>query len=415
MHAEIFAIGTELLMGEIVDTNSAYMATRLPALGIELRQIRALGDDLGMLTDAFRSAWQRSELVLATGGLGPTQDDLTREAIAQALGEPLTIDSALKAEQEAYWSSRRLAMPPSNLRQSVLIPSAVPIPNPHGSAPGWWVEKNGHVIVSMPGVPHEFYQMWQDQVVPRLLKMPRGHLLISRTIKTFGQSESAMDDTLHHLFGKENPYLGIYAKPDGIHLRIIAKARNKEEGKRLIEPVEQEIERLIPDLIWGYDDQTPEERVGEALRRTKTSLATMESCTSGLLASTITDVPGSSDYFRGGFVTYTNEVKIAQGVPAPLIAQYGAVSTQVAEAMAQAARTNIGADFGVGVTGVAGPGESEGKPPGTVYIGLAWKGGARSITARLRFDRQLIKRRSVTQALLELRRLINEVHHERLT
>jgi nicotinamide-nucleotide amidase len=408
VNAEILACGTEILMGEIVDTNSPYLAARLPALGIELNRVMALPDDLHVLADAFRQAWQRSDITFATGGLGPTRDDLTREAIAEALGEELTVDPALLAWQKEFWSSRNIPMPESNIRQATLIPSAQPIPNPRGTAPGWWVQKNGHAIVVMPGVPPEFYYMWQNEVVPRLLKLDRGQIILSRALKTYSLSESGLNDRLNHLFGKENPYLGIYAKPDGIHLRIIAKAPNETEARALIAPMEREIQRLAGDIVWGYDDETPEERLGDALRRLKASLATMESCTGGLLASVVTDVPGSSDYYRGGFITYAAEAKVAQGVDPSVIEQHGVVSTQVAEAMAQAARRNLHADYGIGVTGVAGPDPLDGVPPGTVHIGFAWEGGSSSRTTRMRFDRQTVKRRAATQAMLEMRRVVLE-------
>ncbi|MSQ13548.1 MAG: competence/damage-inducible protein A [Dehalococcoidia bacterium] len=408
MNAEILACGTEILMGEIVDTNSPYIAARLPALGIELDRVMALPDDLHVLADAFRHAWRRSDITFATGGLGPTRDDLTREAIAEALGEELTVDPTLLAWQKEFWASRNVPMPESNIKQALLIPSAQPLPNPRGTAPGWWVQKNGHAIVVMPGVPPEFHYMWQNEVVPRLLKLERGQIILSRALKTYGQSESGLNDRLHALFGRENPYLGIYAKPDGIHLRIIAKAPNETDARALIAPMEREILQLAGDIVWGYDDETPEERLGDALRRLKASLATMESCTGGLLASIVTDVPGSSDYYHGGFITYTAEAKIAQGVSASVIEQHGVVSTQVAEAMAQAARRSLHADYGIGVTGVAGPDPLDGVPPGTVHIGFAWEGGSSSRTTRMRFDRQTVKRRTATQAMLEMRRVVLE-------
>ena len=412
MLAEILACGTEIMMGEITDTNSPYMASHLPALGIEVRRVIALPDDQAVLTEAFRLGLQHSDIILATGGLGPTRDDLTREAIADALGETLYVDNALLEHQKQLWASFKIEMPPSNIKQAMLIPSAKSIPNPRGTAPGWWVEKGGKVIAVMPGVPNEFLNMWHTEVIPRLKALPHGQVILSRAIKTYGYSESGINDRLHDLFGKENPYLGIYAKQDGIHLRIIAKGPDQESAQRLITPVEAEIKRLVTEGIWGYDDQTPEERLGDILRKTSDTLATMESCTGGLLASTITDIAGSSDYYRGGFVTYTNEVKIAHGVDPSLIERHGVVSKEVAEAMAQAARRNLKADFGIGVTGVAGPSELEGHPPGTVHIGFAWEGGAsslfRTFRSRIQFDRQLVKRFAVTQALLEMRRIITE-------
>ncbi|MBI2936284.1 MAG: competence/damage-inducible protein A [Chloroflexi bacterium] len=408
MRAEILAVGTELLMGEIIDTNSALMAALLPSLGIELRYISELGDDLEQLAEAFRRALERSDVTLVTGGLGPTQDDLTREAIAAALGEEMRVDPALAAQLEQFFRGRGVVMPTSNLKQAALIPSATALPNPRGTAPGWWVERGGRYIAAMPGVPAEFELMWEKEVIPRLRRLPTNQVIISRALKTTGFSESAVAERVQHLFGQGNPYLGIYAKADGIHLRIIAKAPTEALARDLIVPMETEIRRTIGEAVWGTDRETPEERISFKLRQRRQTLATMESCTGGLLASTITDVPGSSEYYRGGFVTYTNEAKIAHGVARDLIAQHGAVSPLVAVAMAEAARTRLGADFGIGITGVAGPAELEGKPVGTVHIGLAWQGETRSLPGRFVPQRHLVKRRAVTEALLSLYRLLEE-------
>lgn len=404
--AEILSIGTELLVGEIVDTNAAWLAARLPPLGITLRWVTQVGDDMGDLTYAFRQALGRSQVIITTGGLGPTADDLTREAVAEVLGEPLRVDEALLAQLTAYFQRRGVAMAPSNIKQATLIPSATPLPNPRGTAPGWWVERDGRIIVCMPGVPHEMEHMWQNEVVPRLRQRVRGIVILTRTIKTFGMPEGSVGEQIKDLFGKENPYLGIYAKPDGIHLRLIARAPTQRDALALIQPVEEEIRRRLEPIIWGVDTETPEQQVGAILKERGWSLAVMESCTGGLLASTITDVPGSSTYFRGGAVTYTAEAKIAHGVERGLIEAYGVVSPQVAADMARAAREAFGADFGVGITGVAGPDPLEGKPPGTVFIGIAWEGGARSIPGRYPPDRAMVKRRAVMHALLELGRTL---------
>ncbi|MCS7207702.1 MAG: competence/damage-inducible protein A [Dehalococcoidia bacterium] len=404
--AEILSIGTELLMGEIVDTNAAWLAARLPALGITLRWVTQVGDDMGDLTYALRQALGRSHVVLTTGGLGPTEDDLTREAIAQVLGEPLVVDESLLAHLQAYFQRRGVPMAQSNIKQAMRIPSATPLPNPRGTAPGWWVERDGRVIVCMPGVPHEMEHMWTHEVAPRLHQKARGTVILTRTIKTFGMPEGSVGEQVKEFFGKENPYLGIYAKPDGIHLRLIARAPTQAEAWALIAPVEEAIRQRLEPIIWGVDNDTPERQVGALLKEKGWTLAVMESCTGGLLASTITDVAGSSAYFRGGAVTYTAEAKVAHGVDRGLIEAHGVVSPQVAEGMARAARETFKADFGIGITGVAGPDPLEGKPPGTVFIGIAWEGGSRSLQGRHPPDRALVKRRAVMHALLELRRTL---------
>ena len=409
MRAEILAFGTELLMGEVVDTNSAHIAHRLPALGVELQAISIVGDEMEELTSALRRGLDRSDIIFTTGGLGPTGDDLTREAVAQVLDERLETDPELIAELERTFRSRGAAMPPGNIKQAARIPSVQIIPNPRGTAPGWWAEKNGHIIVSMPGVPAELEYMWENQVTLRLLERPTGVVIVSRNLKTFGLGEAAVGDQVKHLFGQGNPYLGIYPRQDGIHLRVIARGETPEAAWRLIEPLEQEIRETLGHLIWGVDGETAESQVGARLTEQGLTLAVMESCTGGLLASSITDVPGSSGYFRGGIVAYVNEVKSAHGVDPRLIQQHGAVSPQVAEAMAQAVRQALGADIGVGITGVAGPGPLEGVEPGTVYMGVAWEDGASSSSSRLIPNRPLVKRRAVTQAMLQVYALLEEL------
>ena len=406
MYCEIVSIGTEILMGEITDTNSGYLASQLPGLGIELREVSIVGDDLDSLSNVIERAWRRSELTLTTGGLGPTSDDLTREAIARVLGEELAISDRLLEEMEAIFKSRGMPMPAHNLKQATLIASAQSIPNTTGTAPGWWVEKMDHSIVAMPGPPEEMKLMWHSEVSPRLHRMNRDLVIATRTVKTFGLSEAAVNEMIAHLFESTNPILGIYARPDGIFLRAIAKARSEPEAETLLASMEEELLQILGPYVWGKDDETPEERLGVILRERKQTLATMESFTGGILASTITEVPNSSDYFKGGIVAYSNEVKVAYGVDPQLIERYGAVSPQVAESMAQAACRDMKANVGIGTTGVAGPSELEGHPPGTGFIGLAYGGRSKTIQGRYPPNRPLVKRRGATHALLELIRML---------
>lgn len=408
MYAEIIASGTELLMGEIQDTNSSYLASRLPALGLEVRQVTLVGDDLEHYAEVLERAWRRTQFTFTTGGLGPTVDDVSREAIARVFQEEVHVDGQLLEALKTRFRERGTDMPAHNIKQAWLIPSAVGLPNRSGTAPGWWAEKNGHVIIALPGPPRELYDMWEREVVPRLRERVRGSVVLTKTIKTLGLGEATVDEMASHILKSKNPYVGIYARPDGIYLRAIAKGATREEASELLRPVEEELRRIFQAHIWGFDDETPEESIGALLRQRGLTLATMESCTGGMLADTITNVPGSSDYFKGGVVSYTNGMKIASGVPAELIERHGAVSSQVAEAMASAARLRLGADFGIGITGVTGPDELEGKPPGTVYIGLAHSGGCESSNQRFPANnRGLVKRRAVTTALLALRRVLN--------
>ena len=407
MKAEIISIGTEILLGELLDTNANYLAARLPALGIDLYWMTQVGDNLDRLTEAFRRAWDRSDLTLATGGLGPTEDDVTREAIAAALDEPLSVRPELEAQLRAFFANRGLLMPERNVKQAALIPSARAIPNPRGTAPGWWVERDGRSLVALPGPPAELERMWEVEVAPRLAaRQWRGGVIVSRTLKTAGIGEGTVDEMVSPLLKSTNPTIGVYAKADGVHLRITAKAATAEEAHRLIGPVEEEARRVLGQAVWGADDDTLEGAVGALLKEQGLTLATMESCTGGLLATTITDVAGSSAYFKGGFVSYTAEMKVALGVAAELVARHGVVSAEVAQDMARACRQRLGADIGIGITGVAGPEPLEGKPPGTVHIGLDDGAAPQAVSYAFAQGRAATKRRAVTTALALLRRAL---------
>ena len=408
MRAEILAFGTELLMGETLDTNSAHIAARLPALGVDLHTVTIMGDEMGEMVEMLHKCLERSDVVICTGGLGPTKDDITREAIAETFGETITLHPDLIAAMEANFRNRGQEMPETNKKQAGVIPSVTVLPNPRGTAPGWWAEKNGRIIIAMPGVPGEMVQMWDQQAAPRLKERAQGTVIMSRTFKTIGLGEAAVGEYVSSLFGRENPYLGIYARQDGIHLRLIARAPTQEAALELIAPMEAEIREALQFAIWGVDGETPEERVGALLAERGLTLAAMESCTGGLLASTVTDVPGASQYFKGSLVTYATEVKSLAGVSAALIEEHGVVSAEVAGAMAQAVLEALDADVGVGITGVAGPGPQNGIPAGTVYAGVAMNGTVESTVMRFPPDRPLVKRRAVVMALLQVYRMLLE-------
>ena len=409
MNAELFSIGTELLMGELTDTNAAWIAGRLPPLGIQLRWVSIVGDDLGNLSEAFSRGLQRSDILITTGGLGPTQDDLTREGVAAALGEtPSVQDEALK-ELEQNFQSRGMSMPSHNIKQALLIPSSQFIPNPNGTAPGWWAQRDGKIIISMPGPPAEMHPMWDAQVEPRLREIVHDEVTLTRNIKTMGMSEGAIDELISEFFGRQNPYLGIYSKADGIHLRIIARARDISAAQLMVDPIEEAIVDRLGPYIWGYDDDTPEQSLGRSLKERGLTLATMESSTGGYLANTITDVPDSTVYFKGGVVAYSDAAKTAYGVPAETIRQHGGVSQETATAMARTIAQTMGADFGIGITGVAGPWEQEGKPVGLMYVAIAGPAGEQELQLRVPPRRITIKQRVSNTALIELNRLVNGV------
>jgi len=405
--AEIISIGTEILLGEITDTNAAYLAGQLPCLGIDLYWVTQVGDNHARLVEILKRAWGRSDLIITTGGLGPTEDDLTREAIAEMLGEEIRIDPSLEKWLRELFGKLGRDMPERNIKQATLIPSAMAIANHAGTAPGWWVKSKGRMILAMPGPPGEMQRMWEREIKPEMQKLCSS-VIFSRTLKILGLGEAKVDEMISHLLSSTNPTIGVYAKPTGIELRLTAKAPSQKDAEKMIAPLEAQIRSVVGDYIWGVDSDIMEKVVGDLLRERGLKLATMESCTGGLLSSLITDVPGSSDYFNGGLVTYSNEMKVAFGVPPELIARYGAVSSEVAESMAAAARNRLGADIGIGTTGVAGPDELEGKPVGTIYIGITDGKTTRSIMTAFPQQRPRIKRYAAMSALFELRRLLIE-------
>jgi nicotinamide-nucleotide amidase len=407
LKAEIFSIGTELLMGELTDTNAAWIAAKLPALGIQLQWVSIVGDNLEMLTDAFTLGMQRSDIIFTTGGLGPTQDDLTREGVAKALGETPTVQEEVVRQLEQYFQGRGQTMPAPNIKQAHLIPSARFITNRNGTAPGWWSERNGKIIINMPGPPAEMHPIWESEVAPRLREIVEDEVTITRNIKTLGLSEAAVDEIVSEYFGKENPYLGIYSKADGIHLRIIARARNEDQAREMIAPVENAIETRLGQYIWGYDDETPEMAVGQVLTERGLTLSTMESSTGGFLANSITESPDSYVYFKGGVVAYSDDMKTSCGVPPETIREHGSVSQETANAMARAIRERMGSDFGIGIAGAVDPSDLGGRRPGQVYLAIASADEVREFDLRVPPRRITIKRRASNTVLTELRKMIN--------
>jgi nicotinamide-nucleotide amidase len=343
--AEIIATGTELLLGEVTDTNTSFLAQQLASLGVDLYFTSSVGDNYERLLGTLQCAWERSELILTTGGLGPTQGDITRDAIAGLFGEKMEVDPELKASTQKFFSERGIEMTANNLKQAMLIPSARVIPNPRGTAPGWWVEKEGRIIIAMPGPPGEMQPMWQTHVAPALQKRA-GAIILSRTLKTFGLPESTVDERLADLLKSSNPTLASYAKQDGIHLRITAKADTLESARALIAAHEQSVRDIVGDYIWGADDDTLETTVGKMLVSKKLSLAVAESFTGGALIQLLSRAPENSRFFKGGFFTASDEAKISLG----LVWGSGSIGS-IARAMASLACERFHADIGIGIEG----------------------------------------------------------------
>jgi nicotinamide-nucleotide amidase len=399
MKAEIIAVGTELLLGEILDTNSQYLSQQMSGLGIDLYYISHIGDNLNRLTSAVLQALDRSDLLIMTGGLGPTEDDLTREAIAAALGETMEVQPELENHLRTWYFRRNRPMPERNMKQATLIPSASTIPNPIGTAPGWWVETNGKVIATMPGVPVEMRKMWEEQILPRLQEIAGTGVIATRTLKTVGLGESAAEEVVQPLIRNTNPTLATYAKQDGVHLRMGAKAESRDAAEKLIDDFEVKVRELIGDWVYGYEDEALSAVVGKLMKGAGLTVGTMESCTGGLLASYFTDAPGSSAYFKGSLITYTPEMKIQYGVPREVVEKYGVVSEECARAMAQAVRLALGTDVGISTTGVAGPDPLEDKRPGTCFVAMDFQGEISVESAVWSTTRMEVKRRAVMDGL----------------
>jgi nicotinamide-nucleotide amidase len=277
-----------------------------------------------------------------------------------------------------------------------------------GTAPSWWIERDGKILATMPGPPREMMNMWETEIAPRLKERIPGQVIISRTFKTIGLSEAAADEQVAAVYDLPGMDLGVYAKPDGIYVRAIAKADTEKEALRTLDVAEQKIRTALGDYIWGTDEDDPPVRIGELLKEHGYTLAVLESCTGGLLGGAITEIPGSSEYFKGGSITYWSELKIDAGVPAETIDRYGVVSEETAKAMAIAACEKFGADCGIGVTGVAGPEDQDGVKVGTVFIGIAHPGGVSVQEYRFPSRRPLVRNRAVTAALLQLMRALQD-------
>jgi len=404
MKAEIIPVGTEILLGNIIDIDSSFLANQLPLLGIDLYFISTVGDNQERLVDTLKQAWKRADLIITTGGLGPTQDDITREAIGELVGEELEVDDNLWQALQDLLRSYIGEIPQSNIKQATIIPSAQIIHNRMGTAPGWWVEKDDHIIIALPGPPDEMKLMWQEGVLPRLEQRVTGEVILSRIIKTFRLAEAKVDELVANVSQLSNPTLATYIKPDGVYLRITAKAKEETEAQRLISRSEEQIRSILSSYIWGVDDDTLDSVIGDLLRAKNLSLATMESCTEGLLCSIIASGWESCTYFNGGLLACRDEAKMACGVDTSIIEQYGKESTQLAREMAETARRNLKADIGMGVGGNINPDKNS----GDAFIGLSSDKFDQTFTHKLRGNRSRMKQRAVYAALFDLRRTLLE-------
>ena len=382
MKAEIISIGTEITSGQNLDTNCQWLSKRLAEIGIPVGWHTTIADDLEDNIAAFRIAAGRAGLVLTTGGLGPTQDDLTREVLAKVAGVELVFHPESFEQIKQMFARRHRSMTERNRVQALFPVGSEPIPNANGTAPGIWMQIGNCLIVAMPGVPSEMFAMFETQVKPRLLQMGLGGgVLIERKINTFGLGESALEEKLFDLTRRGHvPEIGITASDAVISLRIFARAATTAEAYLQIAPVEKTIRERLGNMVFGVDDEELQDVVVRLLREKRQTLAVAEGVTGGLVARRLCRVPGASVCFRGGIVAYDNALKREMlAVPQSLVDEHGAVSAAVAEAMAVGCRTRFRTDLAVSTVGVAGPdGGTPEKPVGLVYVGLAWNGGASS-------------------------------------
>jgi len=386
--AEILGVGTELLYGETLDTNTAEIARSLKPYALKVERTLRVADEVAPLAREVEEAFARARLVVLSGGLGPTPDDVTREAVALALGEPLELDEAVLGEIEAFFRARGRAMPEANRKQAMRIPSATWLKNPRGTAPGWWVRKGGKDLVLLPGPPPEWRPMWQE-VLPRL-GLPR-RPYAERVLKTWGIGESEIVERLGPLFVRgEEVEVGTYPKVHGVEVVV----RGRED--RVAELAERIKKKLLKE-VWGEGEMTLAEAVKRRMEREGATLSTMESLTGGLLGAESTGVPGASRFYLGGVVSYSVGAKARFGVPQDLLSR--TVSAETARAMAEAARSLFGSTYALATTGVAGPDPLEGEPPGTVYVALAGPTGAEVRRYRFPGDRETVRLRSVYAAL----------------
>lgn len=408
MVVELVFVGTELLLGEILNTNARFLGQQLGAMGLDCYFHVTVGDNSGRLAGVLRTALNRSDVVITSGGLGPTLDDLTREVAAEVAGKPLQLNEAVLEGIQGFFERLGRKMTDNNQRQAMVPEGARVLPNRVGTAPGLIIPAAEKALILLPGPPRELQPMFSDSVLPYLEERRGGVPLsiVSRTLKFCGIGESAVEDRLLDLVQNQtDPNIAPYAKLGEVHLRLSTKAPSAATGLERIAPVEKQIRDRLGDFIFGVDEDTLEQAVGSLLRDRKLTVALAESCTSGLVGQRITTVAGSSDYFLGSAVVYADTAKIALlGVSPELLAGFGAVSEEVARAMAQGARQVFGADMALSVTGIAGPGGgSPGKPVGTVCFGLATTEGTLSKRALFRGSRADIRERSAQEALVMMR------------
>ncbi len=407
LSAEIITIGSELLAPDRTDTNSLWLTEQLNRIGIDVKLKTIVGDDDARLEELVKDAVKRSRVVITTGGLGPTEDDITRKVVARALGRRLALDEKVLAEIRERFKSFGVTMPERNSRQAMVIDGAEVLPNPNGSAPGLYLQHGECSVALLPGPPRENQPMYRDHVEARFQKLAGDIRFARRVLRVSGLGESAVDEKIAPIYSQyENPLTTILFNSSEIEIHLRAHGRTEADAEALLDDLSLKIEKELGNSVFSFRGEKMEEVVGRRLAITGFTLAVAESCTGGLIAQRLTSVPGSSQYFVEGLVTYSNESKTRLlGVDKKLIKEHGAVSKEVARDMARGVRHVARTDFGLAITGIAGPdGGTEEKPVGLVYIALADDAHTEHKRLKLPGDRELVRWRASQAALDMLRR-----------
>jgi len=409
--ASIVSIGNEILAGQTVDTNAAHLSAELLSIGMPVVSSYAIGDEIEQIVRRLELASSDADVIVLTGGLGPTDDDLTRQALAKFLGVELQLHDELLQKMREYFARRNVQMAAKNEIQAYLPAGAMALPNDRGTAAGIRAESDGKLLFAMPGVPAEMRWMFAESVLPELRQLAGGQAVVVRKLRCFGTGESTIAQRLGTIMKRDrNPLINCTVHFGVITLHVVATAEDAETAERMALKDEESLRQTLGELVYGAADQSLAEVVGQQLAGKGKSIAVAESCTGGLLSKLITDIPGASAYFKQGWVTYSNDAKSSElGVPAELIEQHGAVSEQVAREMARGARRKARTDFAIGITGIAGPGgASEQKPAGLVYISIDSDHGCDTKRCFFTHERRFVRLRSAHTALNMLRLKLND-------
>lgn len=415
MVVELISVGTEILLGNIVNTNAAYLAEKCASLGFSCYYQSVVGDNEERLTNVLQTACERSDIVIVSGGLGPTKDDITKEVVAKVMGKNLNIDEHSKDRMEQYLEKCDLEITANNLKQAMIPEGAIAVENENGTAPGVIIKENGTHVILLPGPPNELIPMFENSISEYMIHMESG-IIYSQTVKICGISESKVETIVEDLMDEQNnPTLAPYAKSGEVHLRVTSKADSEKEAKKLVKPLVKELKVRFGDNVFATEENTTlEKAVVDLLLADKLTMSTVESCTGGMLAARLINVPGVSEVFKSGYITYSNKSKRKiLGIKKSIIDKNGAVSASVAKEMAKGVAAIMKSDVAVAVTGIAGPdGGTNEKPVGLVYIGCNVCGNVMVQEYHFSGNRAKIRESTVSAALILLRKCLLEYHSE---